>query len=212
MNEPPRRRAPIARLGIPALCALAAGHLAAAPASQPTPGSYCPLPELGEASACLLPARETYREFFSGVAENALTDETLARVEADVAAGATSERSYLALSSLAYGYYRIAQRASAAGADPELVARLERWNGLLARAYERSPDDARFRAAVSEAALDLHRRAPAVQLECTDADGNPAQCTTTEVLVQALSQSRETTGVRGALGRLLDRLLGSDDP
>ena len=139
-----------------------------------------------------------------------MSEQGAARVEADLAGGASNR--YLALSSLAYGYFRLAQRAAEAGrGDPETIARLERWNALLAGAYQASPEDPRFQEAVREAAVDLHRRGPAVELDCLDAAGNPARCTSTESVVRTLSQQRDRAGMRGALGKLLQRLFGSDD-
>ena len=82
---------------------------------------------------------------------------------------------------------------------------------LLARAYQANPEDPGFQEAVREAAVDLHGRGPAVELDCLDAAGNPARCTSTESVVRTLSQQRDRSGMRGALGKLLQRLFGSDD-
>ena len=186
--------------------------LAAAPADQspPEPGAYCPFPKEGETPACLQPATHAYQEFFAELEAGAVSEQGAARVEADLAGGASNR--YLALSSLAYGYFRLAQGAVAAErGDPETIARLERWNALLTRAYQASPEDPGFQEAVREAAVDLHRRGPAVELACLDAAGNPARCTSTESVVRTLSQQRDRAGMRGALGKLLQRLFGSDD-
>ena len=116
---------------------------------------------------------------------------------------------YLALSSLAYGYYRLSQQAAATpNDDPELVARLERWNALLARAYASSPQDADFQDSVREAALDLRRRAPPVALSCLDASGGRVSCDSTEAVLRDIDRLRDEVGVRGALSRLLGRFFG----
>jgi hypothetical protein len=175
------------------------------------PGAYCPLPEPGEIRQCLEPARARYGAFFSAVEEGELGGEQLDRLETDVAAGADSEDAYLALSSLSYGYLRVAQRLAAdPSRDPVLVARLERWNDLLSRAFEVSPEDGRYRDAVREAALDVQRRAPAVSLYCTDEKGEPARCDTTEAVLRTLGRRRDSAGIRGALARLLGRIFGRD--
>ncbi len=184
----------------------------AAPPAAPRPqqGAYCPFPKEGEKPACLQPATQEYQAFFAELEAGALSEESAARVEADLAVGAASDRSYMALSSLAYGYFKLAEKAAAKRGDPETLERLERWNTLLARAYDVSPDDPDFREAVREAAVDLHRRGPAVELNCLDARGKPARCTSTEAVLRSLSQQRDTSGTRGAIGRLLQRLFGDD--
>lgn len=186
---------------------LAAGAQAA---GEVRPGAYCPFPKPGEKPACLLPAQQEYGEFFAALDGKGDVGETAAaRLEADVAAGATAETAYLALSSLAYGYYRISQQAAAApGEDPELVARLERWNSLLASAYAQSPQDARFQDSVREAALDLKRRAPPVDLSCLDESGSRVRCDSTEAVLRDIDRVRDQVGVRGALSRLLERFFG----
>ncbi len=206
-----RREARLRGLGL-GLLGASACLVAAAPAveSRPPPGAYCPFPAEGEKPACLQPATEAYAEFFAELETGAMSEEGAARVEADLAAGAASDRSYMALSSLAYGYFKLAERAAAKRGDPEVRVRLERWNALLARAYDASPNDPGFREAVREAAVDLHRRGPAVELNCLDAEGKPARCTSTEAVVRTLSQQRDTSGMRGALGKLLQRLFGDD--
>jgi hypothetical protein len=115
----------------------------------------------------------------------------------------------LALSSLAYGYFMLAERAAASERpDPALVARLERWNDLLGSAYEKAERDPSFRTAVREAALDLHARAPAVG--CEDAGSCPSTGLLLETL-RRIDDPASETGVRGALGKLLGRMLG-DEP
>ena len=173
-------------------------------------GAYCPLPKPGEKPACLLPAKQAYGEFFAALdASGDVGDTAAARLEADVAAGAGSENAYLALSSLAYGYYRLSQQAAATpNDDPELVARLERWNALLSSAYASSAQDADFQDSVREAALDLRRRAPPVALSCLDASGGRVSCDSTEAVLRDIDRLRDQVGVRGALSRLLGRFFG----
>jgi len=192
---------------------LLAGVLLAASAQgagEIRPGAYCPFPKPGEKPACLLPAKQEYGEFFAALDANGSVGETAAaRLEADVAAGAGSENAYLALSSLAYGYYRLSQQAAATpNEDPELVARLERWNALLSRAYASSPQDAKFQDSVREAALDLQRRAPPVELSCLDQSGGRVRCDSTEAVLRDIDRLRDQVGVRGALSRLLERYFG----
>jgi len=174
------------------------------------PGAYCPFPKPGEKPACLLPAKQAYGEFFAALDANGELDEAAAaRLEADVAAGASAENAYLALSSLAYGYYRLSQQAAATpNEDPELVVRLERWNALLSSAYASSPQDAKFQDSVREAALDLQRRAPPVELSCLDQSGARVRCDSTEAVLRDIERLRDQFGVRGALSRLLGRFFG----
>jgi hypothetical protein len=176
-------------------------------AGEIRPGAYCPFPKPGETPACMLPAKQAYGEFFAALdANGAVGDAALARVEADVAAGASSENAYLALSSLAYGYYRLSQQAAATpGNDPEIVARLERWNALLAQAYATSEQDAAFQGSVREAALDLQQRSPKVALSCLDESGSRVSCDSTTAVVRDIDRLRDEVGVRGALARLLGR-------
>jgi hypothetical protein len=180
---------------------------AAQGAGEIRPGAYCPFPKPGEKPACLVPAKQAYGEFFAALDENGDVGEAAsARLEADVAAGAGSQNAYLALSSLAYGYYRLSQQAAASpNEDPQVVARLERWNALLASAYAASPQDAKFQDSVREAALDLQRRAPPVELSCLDESGGPVRCDSTEAVVRDIDRLRDEVGVRGALSRLLGR-------
>ncbi len=179
-------------------------------AGEVRPGAYCPFPKPGEKPACMLPAREKYGEFFTALdTDGPVDDEALARVEADLAAGAASEDAYLALSSLTYGYYRLSQRAAAApNQDPEIVARLELWNSLFARAYERSAQDASFQDSVRAAALDLQHRSPKVALSCLDESGARVSCESTDAVVRDIDRLRDEVGVRGALARLLGRWFG----
>lgn len=184
---------------------------AAAGAGEIAPGAYCPLPEADEARQCLEPARARYGEFFQALEGPELTDAGLSRVEAELAAGSGSQNPYLALSTLSYGYYRLSQRVAAdPQASPEMLARLERWNGLLARAYEASPADAAFRQAVREAAVDIQQRAPAVRLPCADARGEPAECDSSEAVIRGIDAADGRVGLRGALERLIERMRGGD--
>lgn len=169
------------------------------------PGAYCPLPEAGARPKCLEPAVARYGEFFQAVEDGRAGDARLDPVEAAVA-GADD---YLALSSLAYGYYRLSQQAArTAEADPEIAARLERWNALLARAYGADPEAATWRDAVRAAALDLKRRAPPVELQCRGTDGAELACTSTDAALQSLDRRAGDVGFRGGLERLLERVFG----
>jgi hypothetical protein len=173
------------------------------------PGAYCPLPEKGQVAKCLAPARATYSDFFSAL-DGAEDDAALATVEDAVARGAREEHAYLALSSLAYGYYRLAQRAAKSeSADPAVTRRLARWNDLLARAYRESPEDERYRASVRQAAEELHERAP-ISLPCRDSRDEPAECSSTETVLRGFNTASERVGIRGALERLLERFFGRE--
>jgi hypothetical protein len=202
-----RRRAP--RRWLLALLAPAcAAGLARAAGDPAAAGAYCPLPPPGQTPRCLDPAKAAYGEFFTALESGVPADAASARVESDLAAGAVSENAYLALSSLAYGYWRLSERAAAAQADPALALRLERWNSLLREAYATSGEDARYRAAIREAALDLRRRAPPVRLRCVDSDGRTAECDSTEAVMRGIDATAGEVGLRGALERLLERWFG----
>ncbi len=173
------------------------------------PGAYCPLPKQGERPRCLKPAMDQYKRFFAALDDESVDDAELGRVERDVAAGAASENAYLALSSLAYGYYQLSLRAAAQeSANPQVVARLERWNALLGAAYDASPEDERFRQAVHEAARDLQRRAPPVRLRCVDERGDTVECDSTEAVIRGVNAAAGEVGIRGGLERLLERIVG----
>lgn len=181
-------------------------------AGEIAPGAYCPLPERGELPKCLDPAQQTYEGFFGALERDGLDDDSLADVEAAVGRGAADEHAYLALSSLSYGYYRLASRAAQqAVADPALVERLARWNDLLAHAYAASPGDERYRAAVRQAAEELQVRAP-IALPCRDAAGAETACTSTESVLRGFNAAGERVGLRGALEQLVRRLLGPESP
>lgn len=196
-------------LVLAALLALPLGASDVRGAEGNQPGAYCPLPKKGETPLCLEPAIAEYGEFFSALEEKDVTETRLARLEGDLAAGAKTENAYLALSSLAYGYYRLSQRVAAADdADPRFLERLERWNALLAVAYEASADDTDFRQAVREAALDLQTNAPPVRLRCMDDRGETMECDSTDAIMRGIDAAANDVGIRGALERLLERILG----
>ena len=189
-----------------ALALAALGALAMAD-STVAPGSYCPLPEGDEPPACLQPAAQDYEGFFTGLRAGRVDDAAVAEVERDLA----GERRYEALSSIVYAYYVLSRRAAAgAPADPALAARLERWNAMMGDTY-RASDDRRFRDAMHRAAGDLRSRAPALPVRCGGARAGAAECSSTEAFAAALTDARDRTGLRGALGRVLDRLTGGPD-
>ena len=178
---------------------------------RPQPGAYCALPEPGEKPACLDPAKQAYGTFFDALDSGEVADGPLADVEETLARGAAADPDYLALSSLTYGYYRLAQQTAAAeDADPVIVERLSRWNTLLARAYRENASDAAYQASVARAARELRERAP-VSLPCLDAQGREAACTSTEAVIRGFNATTEAVGVRGALERLLVRLFGGSE-
>lgn len=192
--------------------ALAVGAGFAAADGEVEPGAYCPLPREGERPRCMAPARQAYGEFFAALdGPDAVGDREAARVEAALAGADGSDAAYLALSSLAYGYYRLSLRAAQSSeADPAIAGRLERWNALLGQAYGASPEGTPFRAAVRQAALDLQQRAPAVRLRCVDARGEVAECDSTEAVVRGLDAAAADAGIRGGLERVLERILGPE--
>lgn len=191
------------------LALLAALAPAVAGAGGNAPGSYCPIPEPGQKPDCRDGAEQRYSAFYRSLEEGNLDPAAAASVEADLAAGGEAERTYEALSSMAYGYYVLARKAAASPkADPVLVARLERWNDALARAYRDTPPDTSLRAAVREAAVDIEHRAAPVELTCPDTEGRPARCTSTQAVIRGMDDARDHTGLRGQLGRLMERLLG----
>lgn len=186
--------------------ALAAASSLGVAGAQVGPGSYCPLPEDDEPPACLNPAQEDYAEFFSGLSEGALDDAALAEVESDLA----GEDRYQALSTLSYAYYVLSERAVPGSANPDLAARLERWNTLIGDTYRASDDEA-FRLAMREAAQDLSRRSRPVPVRCADAQGNMTQCQSTDAVQQAVADVRDRTGIRGAVSRLIQKIFGGAD-
>ena len=195
-------------LGLAALGAALAGPAQAGGGAEP--GAYCPLPEKGEVPKCMAPARAEYSDYFAALERGQLADADAAQIEQAVAEGAASEHAYLALSSLTYGYYQLARReAERPEQDPEVALRLARWNALLERAYESSPEDDDYREAVHQAAQELRVRAP-IELPCQDAQGAPAACNSTEGVLRGLEAADDRAGIRGALERLLRRFFGGD--
>ncbi|MCC6640591.1 MAG: hypothetical protein IT386_05425 [Deltaproteobacteria bacterium] len=174
-------------------------------------GSYCPLPEKGQKPKCLSGAEQRYADFYRGLEAGAVDPSDAARVEEDLVAGGEAQRTYQALSSIAYGYYVLARRAAQSPtADPLLVARLERWNSVLAQAYHDTPPDASLRVAVRDAAEDLRRRAAPVEVGCKDESGRLQRCTSTEAVLRSMDDARDRKGLRGQIGRLIERLFGAN--
>ncbi len=195
--------AALAGLG-PALEARGAGEIEA--------GAYCPLPQKGETPKCLEPAMREYGEFFTAVGEGKVDAESLARVEEALNAPDGSPKSYLALSSLAYGYWRLSERASGQEeTHEEITDQLAQWNAVLGRAYDASAEDETFRMALREAALDLQAHAPPVRVSCLDDRGRATECSSTDVVVRGLDTAASDVGLRGGLRRLIQRWVGSDD-
>lgn len=194
-----------------ALLALLAGLPGGAAAGGGgTPGAYCPLPDPGEVPKCMAPARATYTEYFTALDRGAVGDAEAATLEAAVAQGAAADHAYLALSSLAHGYYELARReAGRPEQDPQVALRLARWNGLLERAYAESEGDDAYRAAVRRAANELRLRAP-IPLPCQDERGAESACSSTESVLRRIDAADERAGIRGALERLLRRLFPED--
>jgi hypothetical protein len=181
----------------------------------PQPGAYCPFPDKGHSAACMVPAQQRYGAFFEAADRGEVTEMDGERLERDLAGGGADEGSYLALSSLAYAYYRVAERAAASPTPATaLVARLESWNSLLFSAYANSSPQSHFRQALRLALADLHRRAPSVPSACQDPDADPATCNTASRLLETLQQLDDPAdehGVRGALSRLFGRVFGWGD-
>lgn len=175
-------------------------------------GAYCPFPAKGEAQRCFDGVQQDYSDFFRAVEEGEVGEEHEEQLRQDLATG--GERGYGAVSSLAYAYYRYAERAAASDTvDPAVVARLERWNRVLSSVYEDERTDPGLRGAVQAAAEDLHARAPAVGTQCAGGASGES-CQTTGLLLQTLRRiddPADERGVRGALSKLLGRMLGSDD-
>jgi hypothetical protein len=194
------------------LAAIASAGSAPGADGEIGPGAYCPLPEAGKVPTCLDPAQQTYGDFFTALDADGIDADSLAPVEAVVGRGASAEHAYLALSSLTYGYYRLAARAaSSESTDPALVERLARWNDLLANAYAASPEDPAYRAAVRQAAEELRVRAP-IALPCRDATGQAIACTSTEAVLRGFNAASEEVGLRGALERVVRRIFGEEAP
>jgi hypothetical protein len=188
------------------------------PAGDPRrPGAYCPFPEdlkKGEVPTCFTPAQRQYPEFLEAVESGRIDDPGVARLEQQLEAADSGESDYLALASLAYGYFRLAERAAhSERPNPALVARLNSWNHLLSGLYQNTSAPPELRSAVADAARDLHQRAPAVETACPPG-ADDESCQTTGLLLQTLRRIDDPAGsygVRGALGQLLDRVRGGDD-
>jgi len=170
-------------------------------------GAYCPIPEPGETPVCQEPARERYGEFFEAVEAGRIDPAQTAQIEAALTHSGDEGAAYLALSSLAYGYYRLAhQTGGQPGSDPRLQARLVQWNELLAGVYGDESTSPALKQAVRAAAEDLERRVPTVGVTCTA--GHVEECESLTGLVGALTAIDENTSVRSPLSRLVERLLG----
>jgi hypothetical protein len=209
----PGRALPAGLLLAGVACLAAAPPAAAAdPGEAPHAGQYCPLPQAGEKPRCLAPAETEYREFFAALDQGKVSDQDTARIEATLSDARRDEDDYLALSSLTYGYWRLAREAAARpGADAEIAARLQSWNRLLSAAYAREPADDPFRSAVRRAATDLRENAPDVETECVDDEGRAVTCSATASLVDQLDAA-DRVGVRGALAHILERWFGAGEP
>jgi len=191
---------------------LAAKDAAKAPSE---PGAYCPFPKQGEKPACFAPVEKEYSAFFASVDAGDIDEEQLAQIERELESAGNDEGAYMAVSSLAYGYYLLAERAAKSDEpDPALVERLNGLNDLLAAVYDAPNARPEFRVAVRAAAEDLRERSPAVPTPCEPGSGGE-RCETTGTLLRALKAIDDPStdsGVRGALGRLLERVGGVDDP
>ncbi len=177
-------------------------------------GAYCPLPAPGETPVCQAPARERYGAFFAAVEAGDIDPAQMVQIEAALTRSGDGDEgaAYLALSSLVYGYYRLALDAGAVpGSEPRLQARLVRWNQLLTRVYGADDTPPALKAAVRTAAEDLEKRVSTVGVTCTA--GRVEDCENATGLVGALSAIDEGTSMRSPLSRLIERLLGPpDDP
>ena len=54
-----------------------------------------------------------------------------------------------------------------------------------------------------------HERAR-VRLGCADAQGKPAECDSTEAVLRGFDAANDEVGLRGALRRLFERIVGSE--
>lgn len=165
------------------------------------PGAYCPLPARGQKPVCLSPAEEQYEDFFAGLESGAPSEGAALAVERDLLSGGDGD--YLALSSIAYGYYRLTQQAaSLPDPNPILVARLERWNELLSSVYASEASSPSYRDAVRRAAQDIREKTPEGPGESTSA--------TLIAALERIDDPGARHGVRGALTRLFERLVGQE--
>jgi hypothetical protein len=177
------------------------------PGDAARPGAYCPLPEPGQTPVCLSPAQAAYGDFFDAVGRGQVPEHAASAVEADLRGASGTERAYLALSSISYGYYRLAEQLRARDdVDPAVQARLTQWNQLLVALYGTTDPDDPFRSAVREAAADLQARTPDPGGYCPNR--YPGGCRHSEDLVRALAAVDDKAGVRSPLGNLLRRLFG----
>lgn len=195
------------------LIALGTGNAFGAVGDPSKAGAYCPVPKAGEIPQCFVPVKAKYGDFIDAIDAGTIDAAQLAVVERKLQNGGDAGDAYLALSSLAYGYFRLAERAAALEQpDPVLVGRLRRWNALLTSAYRNAQAKPAFRIAVRTAALDLHARAPAVATKC-EPGANGEGCQTTGLLLRTLrglDDPAAQRGVRGALGHLLGRILEAE--
>jgi hypothetical protein len=172
-------------------------------------GAYCPLPAPGQKPSCLAPAQQEYGAFFAAVQEGRVEPTASDLVEADLAGASGTERAYLALSSVSYGYFRLAEQIGVRpDADPILLARLARWNDLLLGLYGQSNLDPGFRAAIRDMANDLHRHTVGLQPSCAATEFE--HCGQTAELVRAMASMDRSTGVRSPLAQILQRMLGPE--
>ncbi len=182
----------------------------AATGDSAQPGSYCPFPAQGEKPVCFAEVEHQFGGFLEAVDAGEIDAAELSEVEDQLQRGPTEAERTLALSSLAYGYFMLAARAAAAEhPDPALVQRLQGWNELLGTVYADARSEPSFRTAIREAARDLDTRAPAVLVPCEEAGANQP-CRSTSALLDTLrgiDDPEGESGVRGALGHLLDRIL-----
>ena len=60
------------------------------------------------------------------------------------------------------------------------------------------------------AVTDLHRNTQG-RVHCVDAQGQPTECGSTEAKLRGFDAAVSPIGIRGALQRLLERILGPED-
>ena len=203
------------RRGLASFAAFVTATLWAAPSWAATgdpshEGSYCPFPAAGEKPVCFAEVEHQFGDFLQAVDAGKIDSAELVEVEDRLKTGPTEAERTLALSSLAYGYFMLAERAAAAEhPDPALVARLQRWNELLGAVYADAKGEPGFRTAIRDAARDLHARAPAVPAPCDEvADGEPCRNGGAVLdTLRGIDDPEAESGLRGALGRLLARML-----
>jgi hypothetical protein len=183
--------------------------IAAEPGAKIAPGSYCALPEPGEAPACLEPARAKHASFFEAVESGRIDAEATNQLEDVLMRQPGTPDAYLALSSLAYGYMSLAQNAETGSEDSALLeARLERWNALISKSYAEPDSPEHFRGALLEAARDIHARVASLGATCTTGDAGQGECSSG--LLAALERVDSEGPIRSPLRRLVDRLRGTE--